>query len=923
MTDLVVSGARQHNLKGVDVRIPRDRLTVITGPSGSGKSSLAFDTIYAEGRRRYVESLSVYARRFLERLPRPDVDSVEGLSPAIAVRQRGGSPGPRSTVGTLTEIHDHLRLLFARAGTPHCPTCDRPVRAHTIAQMTAQVLALPEGARVVVAAPMVRAQVGDHAALLDRLRRDGYVRVEIDGALLELTDVGPLAPDRPHDVTVHVDRLVVRAASRARLAESLALAARLAAGRVRVVLAEGAPLELSERLECPEHGVVLDELSPRTFSFDGPEGACATCGGLGEVRAFVPERVVPDPARSIAGGAIAPWGKPGAPFFEAMARQLREALEVKLETPWRRLSKAKRAAVLEHVVASLERRARAYVGRRADGEADDALAYLERELDRYAHRAPCPGCGGARLRREALAVRVGERSIHALTCAPIEELRPFFDALRLEGAARAIAERVVAEIRARLRFLDEVGLGYLALARGASTLSGGELQRVQLATQIGAGLVGVLYVLDEPSIGLHPRDHGRLLSTLLHLRDAGNTLVVVEHDAATMWAADYVVDLGPGAGRLGGELVACGTPAQIAAHPRSATGRYLREGGRPARLSRRRGRGALVIEGARTHNLRGVDVAIPLGTLTCVTGVSGSGKSSLVGDTLVPLVRAALRGEARDAGGARLSGLEGIDAVVEVDQAPIGRTPRSNPATYAGLFALIRELFASLPEARARGWDARRFSFNVEGGRCAACAGEGVVRVSMQFLPDAVVTCEECAGRRYEPETLEVRYRGLSIHDVLSLTVDEALDLLEVIPKARRRLDALRRVGLGYLTLGQSATTLSGGEAQRLKLAKELARPAAGKTLYVLDEPTCGLHFTDVEVLVAALDELVEQGDTVLVVEHDLDVIGRADHVVDLGPEGGPEGGRVVVAGAPEDVAACAASHTGRSLRAWLEGSAP
>ncbi|MCB9591267.1 MAG: excinuclease ABC subunit UvrA [Sandaracinaceae bacterium] len=920
MRDVVVRGARQHNLKSVDVRIPRDRLTVVTGPSGSGKSSLAFDTIYAEGQRRYVESLSAYARRFLDRMPKPDVDHVEGLSPAIAIQQRSASRNPRSTVGTITEIYDHLRLLYARAGRAHCPVCGRPIHAHTIPQMAARVLALPEGTRLVVAAPVARGVVGDHAELLERLRRDGYVRVEIDGAVAELAEVGALAPDRPHDIAVQIDRLTARASSRGRIHESLELAASLSDGLVWVQVAGGETLELNERLACPDHGPVLTELTPQTFSFNSPEGACPTCGGMGEQRVFDPDRVVPDSALSIAGGAIAPWGKAELPYYRAMTRKLTAEIEVNLDTAWRRLRKAKRAEIIDHVVEALERRSREYLAQRAqsEGETDKAIEYLEDELGRFARVVRCTECRGARLRKEALAVRVGGRSIDEITTMTIEAGRVVIDALELEGAEAEIAGRLLSEIRGRLGFLDDVGLGYLSLDRSAATLSGGEAQRVHLATQIGAALVGVLYVLDEPSIGLHPRDNARLLETLLRLRDVGNTLIVVEHDATTMRAADHLVDMGPGAGRLGGTIVATGSPEEVMAHPDSATGRYLREGGRPARLVRRKGRGVLRIEGATTHNLRAVDVEIPLGTLTCVTGVSGSGKSSLITDTLVPLARAALHGADVGEIDARLVGLEQLDKIVPVDQAAIGRTPRSNPATYSGLFTLIRELFASLPEARARGWGAGRFSFNVKGGRCEVCSGDGVLRVAMHFLPDVYVTCEECRGARYDRETLEVRYRGLSIRDVLALTVDDALDLFEVIPKMRQRLEALRLVGLGYVELGQSATSLSGGEAQRMKLAKELARTQTGSTLYVLDEPTTGLHFGDVEVLMGALDQLVEQGNTVLVIEHDLDVVGRADHVIDLGPEGGAGGGEVVVAGSPEQVAACEASHTGRFLRDWL-----
>ncbi|HJL19357.1 MAG TPA: excinuclease ABC subunit UvrA [Sandaracinaceae bacterium LLY-WYZ-13_1] len=943
MTDLVVRGARQHNLRDVSVRVPRDRLTVVTGPSGSGKSSLAFDTIYAEGQRRYVESLSVYARQFLEQMPKPDVDFIEGLSPAIAIRQQSASRNPRSTVGTVTEIYDYLRLLYARVGQAHCPTCERPIEATTVPQMVDRVLALEEGTRLVVLAPLVRGERSDLADVLERLRRDGFVRVELDGEVRDLGEDLAVDPGEAHDLDVQVDRLRVKAAARSRLSESIELATSLTEGRVRIAVPDGESWTMSERLECPEHGPVLAELTPQTFSFNSPEGACPTCGGLGETRVFDPERVVPDPERSIAEGAIAPWGKPKAAYHRKQTRALAAALDVDLETPWRALPAALRARVLHGdpsqskgargskktakkakkaekkpwvgVMPAMEARAKEYADRRRGADQDDPFAYLEEELGRFVRRTVCAACDGARLRAEALAVTVGDRAVHEVTAMSVGEARAFFEGLALEGERAQIADRLVREVRARLGFLADVGLEYLSLQRRASTLSGGEAQRIRLATQIGSALVGVLYVLDEPSIGLHPRDNARLVETLLRLRDAGNTVLVVEHDPDTIRAADHVLDMGPGAGRLGGTLVAEGTPAAIEADEGSPTGAYLAgRRGTPTPTRRREGRGTLAIREARTHNLRGVDVQVPLGVLTCVTGVSGSGKSSLVVDTLLPLARAALHRAKVDEVPARLEGLDALDKVVAIDQAPIGRTPRSNPATYSGVFTPIRELFASLPEARARGWGAGRFSFNVKGGRCEACAGDGVLKVSMHFLPDVYVTCRQCGGRRYDRETLEVRYRGLSIADVLDRTVEEALDLLGVIPRIRDRLRALTSVGLGYLHLGQSATTLSGGEAQRLKLAKELARKSTGQTLYVLDEPTTGLHFADVDVLMDALFDLVERGNTVLVIEHDLDVIRRADWVLDLGPEGGDGGGALVVAGTPEDVARCEASHTGRFL---------
>jgi len=928
MTDLHIRGAREHNLRDIEVRIPRDRLTVITGPSGSGKSSLAFDTIYAEGQRRYVESLSAYARQFLEQLPKPDVDLVEGLSPAIAIRQQTASRNPRSTVGTVTEIYDYLRLLFARAGEPHCPVCGRAIEALTIPQMVDRALALPEGARVAVEAPILRGVTGSLDKELARLRKDGFVRVVVDGAVRDLGEELALDPSAAHDLDVQVDRLRIGPTARVRLSDSLELATGLAAGTARVAVEGGEVLEMSERLACPEHGPVLAELTPRTFSFNSPDGACPTCAGLGEERVFDPERIVPDPSRSIAEGAIEPWGKPDGPYHRTMTRELTEALGAPLDVPWTKLPKKLREQILSGakgkksgwagVIASLEKRARDYEQRKREqgGDPEAAIEYLEEELGRFFARSPCSACGGARLRKEALAVTVGGRDIRALTGLSITEARAFFDALSLEGAKAQIAERLVREVRGRLGFLADVGLGYLSLDRRAATLSGGEAQRIRLATQIGAALVGVLYVLDEPSIGLHARDGERLLRTLERLRDVGNTVLVVEHDRATIRAADHVIDMGPGAGRLGGTVVAEGTPAEIAAAPSSPTGRYLRGETALARPAKRRSpQGWLTIASARTHNLKDVTARVPLGVLTCVTGVSGSGKSSLIVDTLLPLARAELNRAKIDPVPARLEGLAALDKVIAIDQGPIGRTPRSNPATYTGVFGLIRELFASLPEARARGYKAGRFSFNVKGGRCEACAGDGVTRVSMHFLPDVYVTCDVCGGRRYDRETLEVRYRGLSIADVLDRTIDEALELLEVVPAIRDRLRALVSVGLGYLTLGQSATTLSGGEAQRLKLAKELAKKDTGRTLYVLDEPTTGLHGTDVEVLLGALNDLVDRGNTVLIIEHDLDVVRIADHVIDLGPEGGDGGGRIVVAGTPEEVAACDASHTGLYLR--------
>ncbi|MFK7988884.1 MAG: excinuclease ABC subunit UvrA [Sandaracinaceae bacterium] len=936
--ELVIRGARQHNLKDLDVDIPRDRMTVITGPSGSGKSSLAFDTIYAEGQRRYVESLSVYARRFLDQMPKPDVDLIDGLSPAIAIEQKTTSRNPRSTVGTVTEIHDYLRLLFAKVGEVHCPRCARVVRALTVPEMVERVLAWPAGTRVVVQAPLPLAEDADVAAILSDLRKDGWVRVAVDGVVHDLGE--DLDVEEAASVEVQVDRLALKPEARRRLAESLELALRLAEGRVHVVPrtrpSEPAleTLVLSERFVCLEHGPVIDELTPQTFSFNSPSGACPTCSGLGEQRTFDAARIVTDPTLSIEKGAIVPWGKPGAAYHRAMTRALIEHVRVDLDKPWKKLTKATREKVLHGappkkgstraewpgVIGTLEQRLRDYEARKRDqGETEAAVEYLEEELGRFASRAPCRECGGARLRQEALGVRVGDHDIATLTSMPLRRLKSALDALELDATRSTIADRLLRELRARSGFLVGVGLGYLSLGRPTKTLSGGESQRIRLATQIGSALVGVLYVLDEPSIGLHPRDHSRLLETLHGLRDAGNTVLVVEHDPLAIRAADHVIDMGPGAGLAGGQIIASGTPDEIEAHPESLTGRYLSgAAGIETPESRRRSERALRILDAETHNLRKVSADIPLGCLTCVTGVSGSGKSSLIVDTMLPLARHALHNAQVGSVAGRLEGLELIDKVIAIDQAPIGRTPRSNPATYSGVFAALRELFAALPDARARGWGPGRFSFNTKGGRCEACKGDGVIRVQMHFLPDVFVTCAHCHGRRYEAETLSVKYRGLSIADVLDLSVEAALEQLEVVPKIRDRLAALRSVGLGYVSLGQSATTLSGGEAQRLKLAKELARRATGDTLYVLDEPTTGLHASDVEVLMAALEDLVELGNTVLVIEHDLDVVRCADHVIDLGPDGGDGGGEVLIAGTPEQVAGCEASVTGRYLREVL-----
>jgi len=926
-----IQGAREHNLRGIDVRIPRDRLVVITGLSGSGKSSLAFDTLYAEGQRRYVESLSAYARQFLDQMEKPDVESIEGLSPAISIEQKTVSRSPRSTVGTATEIYDYLRLLYARAGEPHCPRCDLPIASQSVDQMTEQVLALGEGVRVDVMAPVVRGRKGEYRKELADFRRQGFVRVRVDGELHDLAEEIPLAKSRRHDIDLVIDRIAVREAARSRIAESIATALRLADGLVRLDLGGGGePLLLSERNACPGCGVSLPEIAPRFFSFNSPAGACPACDGLGTREVFDEARIVPDPERSLAEGAIEPWRR--GSYYQGLLSGVAEHVGVALDTPWRKLPKAARDALLhglgdEPVALTLprrggsERRRRRFDGvlgeleRRAEAEGDTA------ELAAWRSTLPCAECGGARLRPEARAVRLGARSLPELCALSIEDAERALLGLELPATRRVVADRVLREIAERLRFLRDVGLGYLTLDRPSATLSGGEGQRIRLATQVGSSLMGVLYILDEPSIGLHARDHARLLESLVRLRDMGNTVVVVEHDEATIRAADHVIDMGPGAGIHGGEVVAEGSPAEIMADAGSLTGAYL-SGRRaiPLPTARRApGERALVLTGCSEHNLKDVTLRLPLGLLTVVTGVSGSGKSTLVNDTLARALAQRLYGAKTPPGRfERIVGLELVDKVIEVDQSPIGRTPRSNPATYSGAFDGIRRLFSQVPEARVRGYAPGRFSFNVKGGRCESCQGDGLLRVEMHFLPDLFVTCEVCRGRRYDRETLEIHYKGKSIADVLEMTVEEAVGFLENVPSVRRPLETLHEVGLDYVHLGQPATTLSGGEAQRIKLARELARRATGRTLYLLDEPTTGLHFADVERLLRVLQRLVELGNSVVVIEHHLDVVKSADWVIDLGPEGGAAGGRIVAEGTPEAVAACAESHTGKALREVL-----
>jgi len=917
---IVIRGAREHNLKGLDLEIPRDQLVVITGLSGSGKSSLAFDTIYAEGQRRYVESLSAYARQFLEQMEKPEVDSIEGLSPAISIEQKTTSKNPRSTVGTVTEIYDYLRVLFARIGIPHCPSCGRTIAAQTVQQMVDRTLALPAGTRLLVLAPVVRGRKGEYKKLFFDLGRQGYSRVRVNGTIRELGADIDLDRHRKHTIEVVVDRLVVRDTLGSRLSDSLETALKLADGVVQVDRLDGGePMLFSERLACAECGISLPEIAPRMFSFNSPYGACETCSGIGTRWEIDPERLVPNPRRSLKDGAVAAWAGRETVYFRQTLAILAKRHKFALDTPWEKLKKSVRDVVLfgekdggfEGVVAVLERRYR-------DTESEDA----RREIEHFMAERPCPACGGSRLRRESLGMRIAGRSIAEVVRLTIKDASTFFGELSLTEREMVIARRVLKEIRERLGFLRDVGLDYLTLDRPSATLSGGEGQRIRLATQIGSSLVGVLYILDEPSIGLHQRDNRRLLETLKRLRDLGNTVLVVEHDEETIRSADFVIDLGPGAGELGGHLVAIGTPDEILANPDSLTGRYLSGVlAIPLPTERRKGHGtALVIHNPREHNLTGTNVRIPLGTFTCVTGVSGSGKSTLVNDILYRALAQMLH-RAQDRPGAhdRIEGAQHLDKVVDIDQSPIGRTPRSNPATYTGVFTFIRALFARTPDARMRGFQPGRFSFNVKGGRCEACQGDGLVKIEMHFLPDVYVTCDVCKGQRYNRETLDIHYKGKSVADVLNMTVREALGFFDAVPAIRGKLQTLDDVGLDYIRLGQSATTLSGGEAQRVKLATELSRRATGRTLYILDEPTTGLHFADIQKLLEVLNCLVHDGNTVVIIEHNLDVIKTADWVIDLGPEGGDEGGRVVAVGTPEEVAAqTQRSYTGQFLQPVL-----
>jgi excinuclease ABC subunit A len=939
MQELVIRGAREHNLKNVDLRLPRNAFIVFTGVSGSGKSTLAFDTIYAEGQRRYVESLSAYARQFLGIMDKPDVDGIEGLSPAISIDQKTTSHNPRSTVGTVTEIHDYLRLLFARAGIPHCPECGRRIERQSASEIVGKLIERFPGARALLLAPVVRGRKGEYRKLFGDLRKEGFARVRVDGEVLTLDEAlaSNLERYEKHDIEVVIDRIKVAAEDRSRIAESAELALARGDGLMRVWLPDDGVDELySERFACPEHGTFLEELEPRVFSFNSPYGACTHCSGLGFLQQFDPELIVPDPERSIAQGAIAPWSGGRADghkvFYWDRLRSIAEHAGIDLGASWSTLPESFRHMVLygteeaidvvysrggretlrykaefEGVVPNLERRLK-----------EAQTEYAREKLESFMSMVPCPHCHGTRYKPEVLAVTVAGRTIAEVSHLTVVDARDFFGSLDLPGAHGEVARPILREVNARLGFLEDVGLDYLSLDRSANTLSGGEAQRIRLATQVGSGLTGVLYVLDEPSIGLHPRDNARLLKTLHSLRDLGNTLIVVEHDEETMRSADFVVDLGPGAGIHGGEVVAADTLEGLLRHPTSLTAAYLRgEKGVAVPRDRRRGNGkTLTIVGAREHNLRDLTVDIPLGTLTCVTGASGSGKSTLVHRILhAALAKVLYRAKENPGAHARITGVEHIDKVIEIDQSPIGRTPRSNPATYTGIFTDIRDLYTRAPDSRKRGYKPGRFSFNVKGGRCEACKGDGTVKVEMYFLPDIYVPCEVCKGARYNRETLEVKIRAKSIADVLAMTVDEGLVFFENIPSIARKLQLMKDVGLGYITIGQPSPTLSGGEAQRVKLAGELGKRSTGKTLYILDEPTTGLHFDDTRKLLDVLHRLVDGGNTLVVIEHNLDVIKTADWVLDLGPDGGARGGTLVAEGTPEQVAAHPTSSTGHYLR--------
>ena len=936
LKDIVIRGAREHNLKDIDVTIPRNKLVVITGVSGSGKSTLAFDTIYAEGQRRYVESLSTYARQFLEQMDKPDVDSIEGLSPAISIQHRTTSKNPRSTVGTVTEIYDYLRLLFARIGHPFCPKCDLPITSQSVQQVVDQVMNLKDQSKIQILSPVVDGRKGEHASLFERLRKEGFVRVQVDGDTMLLDSDISLDKNKKHSIRVVVDRLAVNKTIKRRLTDSLELAFSLSDGLAVVDLVGGGEHLFSQRASCPICDFSFPPLTPQMFSFNNPLGACPECGGLGTKIYFDPELIVPDPDLSLREGAIAPWKDRHSVYFQQMLGSLARHYEINIYTPFRELPEHVQKAFLygsgdeeisfyfdrddrrhfykrpfEGIIPNLNRRYR-----------EISSSASREEIERFMNIRPCPQCHGARLRPESLAVKVGGKSISEVTSCSIDKALEYFQGLKLTQKEEIIGRRILKEIIKRLGFLKSVGLDYISVERSTSTLSGGEEMRIRLATQIGSGLSGVVYVLDEPSMGLHHRDNSKLLSTLKRLKELGNTVLVVEHDPETILSADYIVDMGPGAGQMGGQVICSGTPAEIVKDGRSLTGQYL--SGRlsiPLPKVRRKGNEKEIrIEGAGENNLKGIDVAIPLGTFTCVTGVSGSGKSSLINQTLYPaLAQKLYRSKERVGRMKRIGGVEYLDKVINIDQDPIGRTPRSNPATYTGAFTHIRELFSRLPESRVRGYKSGRFSFNVDGGRCEACRGDGIIKIEMHFLPDVYVTCDVCKGLRYNRDTLEIRYRGKNIAEVLDMSVKEAMVFFSPIPQIRGKLETLFNVGLGYIKLGQPATTLSGGEAQRIKLAKELGKKNTGRTVYLLDEPTTGLHFADIQKLLDVLNHLVDLGNTVVVIEHNMDIIKSADRIIDLGPEGGDEGGYVVGTGTPEEIATIEESYTGQFLKKIID----
>ncbi len=934
-----IRGANEHNLKNIDVDIPRDSFVVLTGLSGSGKSSLAFDTIYAEGQRRYMESLSSYARQFLGQMEKPNVDKIEGLSPAISIDQKSTNRNPRSTVGTVTEIYDYFRLLYARIGIPHCPNCGKEIKRQSVDQMVDQLMELPERTKIQLLAPVVRGRKGEHQKLLEQAKRSGYVRVVVDGNLYELSEEIKLEKNKKHNIDIVVDRLMIKEGIEKRLTDSIENVLSLSEGLMTVDVAEKEPLRFSDSFSCPDCGISIDEIEPRSFSFNNPFGACPTCYGLGYKMEFDIDLMIPDKKLSISQGAIQVMGWQSCTdknsFTYAILTAMTEEYGFSLDTPFEEYPDQVKSVLL-HGTDGKELKVH-YKGQRGEGVYDVAFEGLVRnvqrryretssevmkqEYEQFMRITPCESCKGKRLKKESLAVTVGGKNIYDMTSYSVKKLKEFLGELELTRQQHLIGDQILKEIRARVGFLNEVGLDYLSLARGTATLSGGEAQRIRLATQIGSGLVGVAYILDEPSIGLHQRDNDKLLGALMNLKDIGNTLIVVEHDEDTMLAADYIVDIGPGAGSHGGTVVACGTAEEIMSCPDSITGAYL--SGRlriPVPSERRKPSGFLTVKGARENNLKKIDVKIPLGIMTCITGVSGSGKSSLTNEILYKRL-------ARDLNRARcipglhddILGIEQLDKVIDIDQSPIGRTPRSNPATYTGVFDMIRDLFAGTPDAKARGYKKGRFSFNVKGGRCEACSGDGIIKIEMHFLPDVYVPCEVCEGRRYNRETLEVKYKGKSIYDVLDMTVEEALEFFKNVPTIERKIQTLYDVGLGYVKLGQPSTELSGGEAQRIKLATELSKRSTGKTIYILDEPTTGLHFADVHKLIEILRRLSEGGNTVVVIEHNLDVIKTADYIIDMGPEGGDGGGTVIAEGTPEEIAKVRKSYTGQYVKRYLE----